>query len=468
VRPSDRFSSAPQELRSTLSLAMPVVVAEVGWMAMQIVDISMVGRLGPEAIGAVGVGSALFFALAVVAIGLLLGLDPLVAQAFGARDFSECRAWLRHGLVLAVVLTAPLTVLAWMATTFVPALGLDLRVSNLTQGYLGVVIWSLLPLLLFTVFRRYLQAVAIVRPIMLALVTANIINVVANWLLVFGHWGFPELGVKGAAWATCVSRTYMCGFLALAVWRVTARLPPNDPGGTLPARGFEVARIRKLLRLGWPAATQMTLEVGVFTVATALAGRLEPHLLAAHQIVLNTVGLTFMVTYGLSAAGAIRVGHAVGRSDLPGARYSGWVALGIGAAFMGVSAIAFLTVPELILRIFTSDARVIETGVLLLLVASVFQLFDGLQAVATGLLRGLGDTWTPMLCNLVGHWCVGLPFGYALCFWWGWGVVGLWLGLSLGLILVGVLLVPIWHYRVEALQNVLTVDRSASTARLST
>lgn len=446
-----------------LSLAMPVVVAEVGWVAMQIVDISMVGRLGPEAIGAVGVGSALFLALAVVGIGLLLGLDPLVAQAFGAQEVGECRAWLRHGLVLAVGLTVPLTAVAWMAMAFLSVWGFDPGVLDLTHGYLRVVTWSLLPLLLFTVFRRYVQAVGIVRPIMLTLITANIINAAANWLLVFGNWGFPELGVEGAAWATCVSRTYMCGLLALVAWRVSPQLPGNHSVGPL-ASGLEMPRIRQLVRVGWPAAVQMTLEVGVFAVATALAGRLEPHLLAAHQIVLNTVGLTFMVTYGLSSAGAVRVGHAVGRRDLTGARYSGWVALGIAAAFMGVAAVVFLTLPQPILKIFTSDARVIETGVLLLSVAAVFQLFDGLQAVATGVLRGLGDTWTPMLCNLAGHWCVGLPVGYALCFWWGWGVVGLWIGLSLGLILVGVLLVPVWHYRIEAVQQASMVNRNAFRA----
>jgi MATE family multidrug resistance protein len=446
-----------------MSLAMPVVVAEVGWVAMQIVDIIMVGRLGPEAIGAVGVGCALFLALAVVGIGLLLGLDPLVAQAFGAQADGECRAWLRHGLALAVGLTVPLTVVAWMAMACVSARWFDPRVLELTHGYLLVVTWSLLPLLLFTVFRRYLQAVGIVRPVMLTLVTANIINAVANWLLVFGNWGFPALGVEGAAWATCVSRSYMCGLLALVAWRVTARLPRNYSVGPL-SRGLEMSRIWQLVRVGWPAAAQMTLEVGVFAVATVLAGRLEPHFLAAHQIVLNTVGLTFMATYGLSSAGAVRVGHAVGRLDLMAARRSGWVALGIGAAFMAVSAVGFLTVPQSILRIFTSDARVIEAGVLLLSVAAVFQLFDGLQTVATGILRGLGDTWTPMLCNLAGHWCVGLPVGYALCFWWGWGVVGLWLGLSLGLILIGSLLVPVWHYRIEAMQQASMVDKTAFRA----
>ena len=445
-----------------LSLAMPVVVAEVGWVAMQIVDISMVGRLGPEAIGAVGVGSSLFLALAVVGIGLLLGLDPLVAQAFGARQFSACRLWLRHGLVLAVVLTVPLTLVAWTAAAQVEVWGFDPGVLDPIRGYLRVVSWSLLPLLLFTVFRRYIQAVGIVRPIMITLVSANIINAAANWLLVFGNWGFPELGVEGAAWATCVSRTYMCGLLAFAAWRVNARLHSDHVIVESSAPPFEVARLRRLIQLGWPAAVQMTLEVGVFAAATALAGRLEPHLLAAHQIVLNVAGLTFMVTYGVSSAGAVRVGHAVGRRDPVGARHSGWVALGIGAAFMCVAAAAFLTVPRLILRIFTADTGVIETGAVLLLVAAVFQLFDGLQTVATGVLRGLGDTRTPMLCNLAGHWFVGLPVGYALCFWWGWGVVGLWLWLSMGLILVGALLVPVWHHRIEAIQNLSIAEPGVS------
>ena len=283
-----------------LSLAMPVVVAEVGWVAMQIVDIGMVGRLGPEAIGAVGVGSSLFLALAVVGIGLLLGLDPLVAQAFG-RHISVCRLWLRHGLVLAVVLTVPLTLVAWTAAALVEVWGFDQGVLDPIRGYLRVVTWSLLPLLLFTVVRRYMQAVGIVRPIMITLVSANIINAAANWLLVFGNWGFPELGVEGAAWATCVSRTYMCGLLAFAAWRVNARLHRDHVIVESSAPSLEVARLRRLIQLGWPAAVQMTLEVGVFAAATALAGRVEPHLLAAHQIVLNVAGLTFMVTYGVSS-----------------------------------------------------------------------------------------------------------------------------------------------------------------------
>ena len=219
-----------------LSLALPVIAAEVGWVTMQIVDIGMVGQLGPEAIGAVGVGSALFLTLAVVGIGLLLGLDPLIAQAFGAQRFTECRIWARHGLVLAVGLTLPLTLVAWILERVVSTWGFDLGVVDLIRDYLTIVTWSLLPLLVFTVLRRYLQSVGIVKPIMFTLLTANIANAIANWLFVFGNWGFPELGVEGAAWATCVSRSYMCGSLAFSVWRVRNRFNDNGSAAEHPSR----------------------------------------------------------------------------------------------------------------------------------------------------------------------------------------------------------------------------------------
>ena len=439
-----------------LSLALPVVVAEVGWMAMQIVDIGMVGRLGPEAIGAVGVGSALLLALSVFAMGLLLGLDTLISQAHGAHQPDECAVWLRHGLLLAATLTVPLTLAARLLGSSLRVWGLTPTVLELTTGYFGVVTWSMLPLLLYFALRRYLQAMNFARPVMLTLLSANLINAGANWLLVFGNWGAPRLGVEGAAWATCMSRVYMFAVLAVATWWVRRRSVRDAAGAgrvhvVRSVHRVELARMRQLVKLGGPAAGQLILEIGVFAAATALAGRLAPQQLAAHQIVLNLAGLTFMVPLGVSAAGAVRVGQAIGRDDSAGARLSGWVALGLGAAFMGVAAVLFVAAPRMILGAFTSDLGVTEVGVLLLLVAAVFQLFDGLQVVATGVLRGLGDTRTPMLSNLLGHWVVGLPVGYALCFWWGWGVLGLWVGLSLGLILVGIILVPIWHRRVQAL-----------------
>ena len=426
-------------------LAVPVVVAELGWIAMGIVDIAMVGRLGPEAIGAVGVGSVLFFAVVVFGIGVLLGLDPLVAQAYGAGRLDECHRWLFHGVSLSLMLAVPLTLVTAAVIATLDGWGLDPSVQRLTEPYFSTILWSILPLLLYTAFRRYLQALGVVTPIMAALVSANLINVLTNWLLIFGNLGAPRLGVEGAAWATCVSRVYLALFLVLAIlrhdhrhrtglWRVPRRLQ----------------RLRRLAALGLPAAIQVSLEVGVFAVVTALAGRLEPATLAAHQIVLNVASVTFMVPLGVGSAGAVRVGQAVGRLDAPGARYAGWAALALGGGFMSCAAAVFVLAPHAILGLFTTDATVIRVGVSLLLVAALFQLFDGLQGVATGVLRGFGDTRTPMLWNLAGHWFVGLPVGYVLCFVWGWGVIGLWVGLSTGLILVGVALVAAWWQRVRA------------------
>ena len=442
--PTPLFARLRRELRPTASLAAPVVIAEVGWVAMQIVDIAMVGRLGPEAIGAVGVGSALVLAFSVFGMGLLLGLDTLVSQAFGARDRAQCDRWLRHGVFLALLLTFPVGVLARTAGSLLDVWGFDPDVLLLVRPYFAIVTWSLPLLLLYAAFRRYLQAVAVVRPVMIALVTANVVNVAANWILIFGNLGAPALGVDGAGWATCISRAYMAIVLAVAVARQGVR------PWTLLA-GVRLAGLRRILELGWPAATQAALEYGAFAAVTMLAGRLDPSTLAAHQIVINLAGLSYMVPLGIASAGAVRVGHAVGRRDAAGASAAGWTAIALGTGFMASAAALFLAVPGPILGIFTTDRGVVEVGLALILLVALFQVFDGLQGVTTGALRGLGDTRTPMLLNLAGHWMIGLPVGYLLCFAIGWGVVGLWIGISTGLILVGSLVTAIWWVRTRTL-----------------
>lgn len=442
-----------KELRPVAALAAPVVVAEVGWVSMQLVDIGMVGRLGPEAIGAVGVGSALFLAFGVFGMGLLLGLDTLVSQAYGAYARGECRRWLRHGIWLALGLALPIGLAARAVGANLDAWGFDPAVLPLVRGYFDIVTFSLPPLLLYAAFRRYLQAVTRVAPIMVTLVTANLVNAAANWVLVFGNLGAPALGVEGAAWATCISRTYMAGVLALVVAR--------QGGLGRPRAGVRLAGFRRILALGWPAAMQHTLEYGAFAAVTLLAGRLDPTTLAAHQIVLNVAGLTFMVPLGISAAGAVRVGHAVGRRDAPGAAAAGWSAIALGTGVMLVSAGIFLGAPRLVLGIFTPDAQVVGIGLTLIFVAALFQIFDGLQVAATGALRGLGDTRTPMQLNLAGHWMCGLPIGYALCFVVGWGVIGLWIGVLIGLTVIGAVLLAIWRRRERNLPVMLAAAPAA-------
>ncbi len=436
------------ELAATARLAWPVVVAELGWMLMGVVDTIMVGRLSPEAIGAVGMSSTIFLALGIFGMGLLLGLDTLVAQAFGAGSIAECHRWLLDGVVLAVMVTPPVVAGTYALTATMDGWGMHPAVLELARPYLYVVAWSALPLLLYAAFRRYLQALNLVKPVMVTVVSANVINAAVNWVLVFGHLGFPALGTEGAAWATVCSRVYMA--LVLGVVIVSKG---RKTGLFETPRGVDFPRLRRLLGLGGPAATQLVAEVGVFGLATALAARLDPTALAAHQIALNVASVSFMVPLGVASAGAVRVGHAVGRGDPAGASRSGWTAMALGVAFMGAAALAFVLVPRQLVRLFSADPAVVAIGAMLLLVAAAFQLFDGLQAVATGVLRGLGDTRTPMLSNLAGHWLLGLPVGYVLCFRMEWGVVGLWVGLSVGLIAVALALLTAWLAEVAALRR---------------
>lgn len=451
------------EFKPMLAIAVPVVLAEVGWVTMGIVDTLMVGRLGAEAIGAVGIGSSVFMGVCVFAMGLLLGLDTLVSQNFGAGNLDRCHRWLVHGVALSLVLTLPFGGLLYLLTAWLDHWGIDPVVLSLTHAYFEVVTWSLLPLLLYASFRRYLQATGSVRPVMIALVLANVVNAIVNWVLIFGKLGAPAMGVVGAAWATVFSRVFMAGWL---LWAIVDRERGRTPGLFETSLRVDPVWMRRLCALGFPAAMQITLEVGVFATATALAGRLAPSALAAHQIASNIAALTFMVPYGISSAGAVRVGHALGRGDPTGAARAGWTALLLGAAFMTGAAGAFVTLGRPLIAAFTSDAAVLAAGVSLLAIAAVFQLFDGLQGVATGVLRGLGDTRTPMLWNLAGHWFIGLPLGYTLCFWVGLGIAGLWWGLSLGLIICGIALLVVWYRRgTELAANPLVA--SGSTRKLS-
>ena len=441
-----------------LTLAVPVVVAEIGWIAMGTVDILMVGSLGPEAIGAVGVGSMLFMALAVFGVGVLLGLDTFIAQAYGARRMEECHRWLVHGVVMSAALAVPLTVVAWVGIAYLDRWGFDPVVLGLTEPYLRIVTWSAWPLLLYVALRRYVQAMGVVTPIMITLLTANLFNVAANWVLIHGNLGAPALGVNGAGWATCISRVYLAVGLLVVVVRHDAR---TGHGLRRASWAIERARMARLFWLGLPAACQVTLEVGVFSAATALAGRLAPVALAAHQITLNMASVTFMVPLGMASAAAVRVGHAIGRRDAAGAGQAGWTAVMLGTLVMAGAAAVFLLIPASLMRLFTTDLTVVDIGVTLLFVAAIFQLFDGLQGVLTGALRGLGDTRTPMLCNLAGHWAFGLPLGYTICFVWERGVIGLWIGLSAGLIVVSLVLLAVWIRRIAQLrEDVTTVPLS--------
>jgi MATE family multidrug resistance protein len=435
------------ELRALLALAIPVVLSEIGWMTMTIVDLIMVGKLGPDAIGAVGLGNAITNAPSLFGIGILLGLDTLVSQSWGARDYDSCHRWLAQGIYIALAATPPIMLLIVAAQWLFTGRGVDPTVAVLARTYISALNWSTLPLLVYAGFRRYLQGVGNVRPITFALISANLVNLAGNWIFIYGKFGMPALGVRSSAISTCFARVYMAAVLIYAAW-AHEKARGHDLFHHWP--GPDWTRLRSLLRLGLPAASQIVLEVGAFATGTVLAAHLTPIALATHEIVLSCAAYTYMVPLGISASAAVAVGHAIGAGDRARARRAGWFAIALGAGFMAFTAILFLTVPRLLIEIWTRDPQVLTLGAHILAIVAGFQIFDGIQTVATGALRGLGETRFPMLMNLTGYWILGLPLGALLCFRFHWGLSGLWSGFTLSLITISMVLLARWRKDAKA------------------
>jgi multidrug resistance protein, MATE family len=430
-----------EELRALLTLAIPVVLSELGWMTMTIVDLVMVGRLGPSAIGAVGLGNAIYYAPSLFGIGLLLGLDTLVSQSWGARRYDDCHRSLAQATYIAAAFTPPLMLSMLVAQRIFTGHGVDSTVAGLSRSYVTLLNWGTFPLLIYGCFRRYLQGVGRVRPVAFALITANLINLAGNWILIYGHFGFPALGVRGSALSTCAARVYMAAVLVYAAWA-----HENRRGHALFAHwpAPQWTRIRALLALGLPAASQVVLEVAAFGAVTIMASHLGPIPLATHEIVLSCAAYTYMVPLGISAAAAVAVGHAIGAGNPARARRAGTLAIFLGVGFMACMAVLLITVPRPIIGIWTHDPHVLALGAHILAIVAGFQIFDGIQSVSTGALRGLGETRFPMLINFAGYWLFGLPLGALLCFALRQGLSGLWIGLTVALITIALLLCTRW------------------------
>ena len=452
-----------QEIRPMLRLAAPLAMAELGWMLMGFVDALMAGRLGAAAIGAGSLGNMLFYPIAICGTGMLPGMDTLVAQAFGARDDAACRRTLVQGLWVAAGVAPVVALLLSLTIPLLRAVGTNPRVMELLGPFVHALLWGVPPLLCYTVFRRYLQARNIVKPITFAVVSANLLNFAGNWLFMYGNWGAPRLGLTGSGYSTSISRVYIALVLLVAVLRHQHKCssqaePPAPPRASsllaLVGQALSPANlayrphfpiIRRLLALGFPSAMQIFVEGAVFGAVTVMASRFDEVSLAAHSIAVNVISITFMVPLGISSAAAVRVGQAVGRKDPPGIAVSGWTALLLGAGFMSAAGLALAIVPRWIARLYTPEVAVIGASAALLRIAALFEIFDGLQVVAGGALRGLGDTRTPAIAHFVGYWIIGMPVAWFLCFTYGWGVTGIWVGLTSALILIGTLLLAAWH-----------------------
>jgi len=431
-------------LGALLSLALPVITVQVGLMLMGVADTVMVGHLSPEALAAVALGNVYYFGVSIFGVGTLMALDPVIAHAVGAEDHESVARDVQRALVLAVGLCLPAALLLVPAPQILVALRQPPAVARLAGAYAQASIPGTIGLFAFAVFRQSLQALHRMRSLLVTVLLANLTNIALNWVLIFGHLGVPPLGAVGSAWASTISRLVMVPMLLLIAWpdlRSTVR--PLRPGV------FEPGPLLRLLKLGAPIGVQHQLEYGVFAVVGLLMGTMGIAQVAGHQVALNLASLTFMVPLGLSAAAAVVVGHAVGRGDAKATRDAARAALYLAVGFMGTAAVVFLALPGPLARLYSPAPEVLAVASILIPLAGVFQVFDGIQVTSIGILRGLGDTRTPMLTGVLGFWLVGLPVSLLLAFRLGYGPAGLWWGLVLGLVAVASVLLVRLRYKLR-------------------
>lgn len=438
--PVDHRSSWQQEVIASVGLAFPLAFAQVAQAATGFVDTLMTGILGSEALASAGLGSILFMFLALLGINLVGSVSPLVAEAYGANRFREIGPITEQGIWLALIISMPVTLFLSDAGPLLRVLGQDPTTIGLAVPYLKAIAWGYVPAILFAVLRNFVSALSRPRPVLVIMAIAVATNAVANYVLMFGKWGLPALGVAGTGWASTLTYWVMAiALLSYILWHKDFR--SYQIGRTL--HRFRWRQFRALAALGIPMACSSLCESGLFCTASLLAGQLGVTVLAAHQITLQTAALTFMVPLGISQATTVRVGQYVGQQNWRGAQIAGYVGIGLGIGFMGLMAIAFLTQPRLIIgayldRSAPENQAVVTTAVSLLAVAGMFQLVDGIQVIAAGALRGLQDTTIPMVIGIVAYWGVGFSVSYLAAFRWGLEGVGLWWGLAMGLAIAAV------------------------------
>jgi MATE family multidrug resistance protein len=426
------------EIRRLAALALPVAATQVSTMLLGVVDTLMLGRFDVSALAAAALANVWIFGTTQVAIGTLYGLDPIVAQAHGARDGARAGLALQRGLALSVYLSVPVA-LAWTGTEgFLRAMGQDPELARAAARYTLVQLPSLPFFLAYVALRQYLQGREIVRPAMWVILGANVLNAFFDWALIFGRLGCPALGLVGAGIATAATRIACLG--GLAFW---VRVLDLHRGAWVPwtARAWRPRGLREIMALGVPVGVQTSLEIWAFSGASLLAGRLGAEALAAHTIVLNMAALSFMIPLGISLAAVVRVGNLIGAGRPADAQRAAEVALSLGAGVMTASAVLFLVFRHGLPRLYTPDASVGALATSILPIAAAFQVFDGTQVVGCGILRGMGRTRPAAVFNAVSYWLLGIPLGAWLGLYAGWGLPGIWWGLCIGLAVVAVLLV---------------------------
>jgi MATE family multidrug resistance protein len=436
------LTSIREEIRVLARLAWPVVASQLGLISFALVDTAMLGHLGAAEMGAAALADAYLFGTLMVAVGLVLGIDPLVAQAHGAGRGEDAGRALQHGIVVALLAAVPV-MFAWAHVGGLLRLdpGLAPHVVSLGSAYTRPQLWSVAPGLLFVALRAYVQGRGIMTPPLWVILGTNVLNVFLNWVLIFGHLGMPAMGIEGAGIATGIARGVMPLALAGLIFLGGLHRDAWTPWSR------DAFAVRRTLSIGLPVAVQLGLEVWAFSLCTLIAGRIGAVTVAAHSVALKLASFMFMVPLGISTAAATRVGNRIGAGDREGAQHAAHVALGLGAGVMGISALVFLLLPRPLALLLTTKEDVIAVAMTIFPIAAAFQVFDGTQVVGSGVLRGMGTPRPAAIANLLGFYGVALPCACLLAFRAGLGIRGVWIGLATGLAVVATLLVLWIAYR---------------------
>lgn len=418
------------ESHKTLGLGLPLIGAQLAQISMSFVDTVMAGNYHPHDLASVAIGSSFFMPLFTVVIGILMALSPVIAQLFGARELHLIGKKVRQGFWLGAILAIPTMLLLNHLQPVMDLLGFPGEVITITRGYLFGLSWGVPAVFAFMVLRFFNEALGATRPALYITLIGLLFNILGNYTLIYGRFGFPELGAVGTGWATALVFWVMFLFmLAYTVSRKAYRRFRLFRDFRLPER----RHIGEILRIGTPIGISMGMETSMFAVVALLMGSLGANTVAAHQIAINIASVTFMVPLGLSMAITVRVGQLYGKKQFRRSRFAGFTGIALCTIIMSFAALIMVSFPEQIVGIYTQDPEVIRMASMLLLMAAIFQISDGLQVGGSGALRGLKDTKIPMIVNLTAYWLIGIPLGYTLGIGLQWGPQGLWAGLIAGL-----------------------------------
>jgi MATE family multidrug resistance protein len=417
-------------VKETIKLAYPVVIGQLGHMMLGVVDSIMVGRLGAVPLAASSLVNGLILLILVLGIGMSVALTPLVAIAKGSEKDDECGIILRQGLLVNIIFSFLLVIAIYFLADLIHYLKQPPEVAQYAESYLKILNISIIPFMLFQTYKQFSEGLSFTKPPMVILVLSNVVNAFGNWVLIYGNLGFPRMELDGAGYSTLITRIFMA-VVILAYIRNAKSFQEFDP--SLRFKGINLPVIKKIISIGIPAGFQMFFEVGGFSFAAIMVGWIGVNELAAHQIALNLASITFMVGIGIGISATIRVGNYYGKKDLVGIKKAGNTALVLIALIMGSFGLMFFVLRDFLPTLYINDIEVIEIAASLIIIASFFQVVDGVQVIGVGILRGLTDVKVPMVISFIAYWVIGIPVAYLLGFTFDFGAEGVWMSFVVGL-----------------------------------